>query len=117
MSLTVKNIKLKFHYIKTSMSSRVYISFCTDGTEIFFTKRAYEEQKIRSGYVKISMLSLFVRLQKKTQQAALAAEAEKAAAGTGRKTHDHIRGIHRILHSLPTSLKNGRNTCFFLLKV
>ena len=33
------------------------------------------------------ILSSFVRLQKKTQQA----EAEKAAAGTGRKTHDHIK--------------------------
>ena len=41
-----------------------------------------------SEIVKTGMLWSFVRLQKKTQQA----EAEKAAACTGKKTHDHIKG-------------------------
>ena len=59
----------------------------------FLGGRAYEEQKMANVFsflknCKNCMLSSFVRLQKKTRQA----EAEKAAAGTGRKTHDHIKG-------------------------
>ena len=42
------------------------------------------------------MLSFFIRLQKKTQQAALAAEAEKATSGTGRRTRVHIRSNSQI---------------------
>ena len=45
-----------------------------------------------SEIVKTDMFSSFDRLQKKTQHSALAAEAEKTSAGTGKRTRYCIRG-------------------------